>query len=306
MTQKFKVGDKVRIINTEAIDGGSERWKNGEITEVVSFRDGYPQLRINRGRFAGLKLVVTTSEFDYIEKVPTKKQRLSDAEKQLTEQATRIAELEAKVEALEKAQNPETIAKELAKGLAKHVAKPTANEQRKAIIAEAKACLEAQKQDFHGKRLYQVGPYMVEAEFIVNKEKRAVTALLYWHSPAMKECGEPRELKAKGIAKCAPDDVFNADIGKAIALGRSLGLDVERFEQAVKPTEVVVGHIVTFPKSDSWYMRHNYRVDSLTNSRGLTVVYNEIEGLDKRLGGTASMHGAFTLDTIIDDTEAQY
>lgn len=69
-------------------------------------------------------------------------------------------------------------------------------------------------------------PYMVatfvpdedRVRYIVNRDKRTVVALL--------------ELKLKGtvwgrgIAKCAPDDDFDVNIGKAIALRRALGLPV--------------------------------------------------------------------------------
>ncbi|TKI53134.1 hypothetical protein FC756_25655, partial [Lysinibacillus mangiferihumi] len=44
--------------------------------------------------------------------------------------------------------------------------------------------------------------------------------------------------------KCSPNDVFNEHIGKAIALGRALGLDVSEFEQAAQPTEFTKGQIV--------------------------------------------------------------
>lgn len=70
-------------------------------------------------------------------------------------------------------------------------------------------------------------------DFIINSEKRTVVALI-----------KPSGLKQvveRGIAKCAPGDVFNEHIGKAIALGRALGLDVSEFEQAVQPDEVVMG-----------------------------------------------------------------
>ena len=50
-------------------------------------------------------------------------------------------------------------------------------------------------------------------------------------------------------AKCNPNDVFNEHIGKAIALGRALGLDVSEFEQAVQPNEVVPGHIIVWNES---------------------------------------------------------
>ncbi|MGE7113216.1 hypothetical protein [Lysinibacillus sp. NPDC047702] len=47
-------------------------------------------------------------------------------------------------------------------------------------------------------------------------------------------------------ANCNPNDVFNEHIGKAIALGRALGLDVSEFEQAVQPNEIVLGHIIVW------------------------------------------------------------
>ncbi|MCS5499835.1 hypothetical protein NY607_01790 [Lysinibacillus sp. A4] len=50
-------------------------------------------------------------------------------------------------------------------------------------------------------------------------------------------------------AKCNPSDIFNEHIGKAIALGRALGLDVSEFEQAVQPNEVVPGHIIVWNES---------------------------------------------------------
>src|SRR5699024_9546881 len=74
-------------------------------------------------------------------------------------------------------------------------------------------------------------------EFIVNEEKRTVVALLRGFSIPT--------LYAKGIAKCHPDEVFNADIGKAIALARALKFDVpEDFLNAVQPTELVKGQYV--------------------------------------------------------------
>lgn len=73
------------------------------------------------------------------------------------------------------------------------------------------------------------------ADFIVNTDKRTIVALL-------KPLGSNQVVK-RGITKCNPTDVFNEHIGKAIALGRALGLDVSEFEQAVQPT-VEVGQIV--------------------------------------------------------------
>lgn len=49
-----------------------------------------------------------------------------------------------------------------------------------------------------------------------------------------------------GYACCNPSDVFNEHIGKAIALGRALNLDVTEFEQAVQPTGPVVGQVYNY------------------------------------------------------------
>src|SRR5699024_10789964 len=73
--------------------------------------------------------------------------------------------------------------------------------------------------------------------FIVNDEKRTVVVLL-------KEQLYKR-IETKGIAKCHPDEVFNADIGKAIALARALEVDVPKeFLNAVQTDELVKGQYV--------------------------------------------------------------
>ena len=48
-----------------------------------------------------------------------------------------------------------------------------------------------------------------------------------------------------GLATCSPNDVFNEDLGRAIAFGRAEGLDVSEFEQAVQPTFAVGQQIKT-------------------------------------------------------------
>lgn len=52
-------------------------------------------------------------------------------------------------------------------------------------------------------------------------------------------------IKKFAHARCHPNDVFNEDIGKAIAVGRLRKLNVSEFENAVQPTDVVVGQITT-------------------------------------------------------------
>jgi len=113
----------------------------------------------------------------------------------------------------------------------------TPNQQRVAIIEKAKKFVDDLK-DKEGKysKPATFGDRKLRFEFVVNPEKRTVVALgrLFYY-PSI------RTIYAKGIAKCNPSDVFNEHIGKAIALGRALGLDVSEFEQAVQPKEIVIG-----------------------------------------------------------------
>jgi hypothetical protein len=75
------------------------------------------------------------------------------------------------------------------------------------------------------------------ADFKINHDKRTVVALLRGY--------ETKKVYARGIAKCHPDDCFNAHIGRAIALRRALGLEVpEAYLNAPHPTEVKRGDIV--------------------------------------------------------------
>src|SRR5690606_20841595 len=125
---------------------------------------------------------------------------------------------------------------------------------RTEIIEKSKGFVEDCKKDtrWHGRSYLVLIPegsgssWICDVRFEVNENKRSVTALLYWKPNHYKK----GELKAKGIAKCDPSDVFNEHIGKAIALGRALGLDVSEFEQAVQPNEVVVGMHVFYKKED--------------------------------------------------------
>jgi hypothetical protein len=77
-------------------------------------------------------------------------------------------------------------------------------------------------------------PMWAYVKFVVNREKRTVVALIY--DLAL------NYVKKRGIAKCHPDDCFNAHIGRVIALRRALGLEVpDEYLNAPHPTEVRVG-----------------------------------------------------------------
>ncbi|MEM5028951.1 hypothetical protein WKH33_08025 [Priestia sp. WB3] len=79
--------------------------------------------------------------------------------------------------------------------------------------------------------------YGYDHEFIVNTEKRTVVYL--------RKVAGRTSVGLRGIAKCSPDDCFNAHIGKAIALRRALRLEVPaEYLNVPQPTEVSVGDII--------------------------------------------------------------
>lgn len=116
----------------------------------------------------------------------------------------------------------------------------TAQERRDEIVEQAKADIDGLKKnhryrvpDVNSRRCY----FICYAEFIVNREKRTVVALL--------RGVDSHEIFARGIAKAAPDDCFNVHIGKAIALHRALGLEVpDEYLNVPQPTEVREGDVV--------------------------------------------------------------
>ncbi|MDR9852930.1 hypothetical protein RJP21_04855 [Paenibacillus sp. VCA1] len=85
-----------------------------------------------------------------------------------------------------------------------------------------------------------------DVEFHVNRDKRTVVALVhklngFSNVPYPRKAGGPH---AKGIAKCAPGDVFHADLGKAIALRKALGLTIPtEYTDAPQPDEPRVGMV---------------------------------------------------------------
>ncbi|MHA7962851.1 hypothetical protein ACX93W_01815 [Paenibacillus sp. CAU 1782] len=110
-----------------------------------------------------------------------------------------------------------------------------------------------------------------EVEFVVNREKRTVVALVRRIGG---DC-----VQYRGIAKAAPGDCFDVHIGKAIALRRALALPIPAdYVNAPQPTEPRVGDIISFPITDSWHGKVNYRIDTLELGENLTIVH-DVKGL---------------------------
>lgn len=274
----LKVGDKVRILDVDAILHGVKYWKNGDVTVVVSINgNGNPHLHTGEADLVGL--VITNDELHAIERIdddkkPSKKQRIEALERE-------VAALKAEMETLRgakkmAAENPKT-----------------ANQLRAEVISDAKSFVNRHT-DKKGRTCIAVPDsrpgysewFVSDIRFEVNAEKRTVVALAIG--------GFSGKVREKAIAKCAPDDVFNADIGKAIAVGRLFGLDVERFVNAPKPTEVVVGQRVNTKVGG-----RNVEVRRITSDGILTEYYMGMrpDGLTWSFAYHAN---------IIDDTEAQY
>lgn len=104
-------------------------------------------------------------------------------------------------------------------------------------------------------------------------------------------------------SRCNPSDVFNEHIGKAIALGRALGLDVSEFEQAVQPT-VAIGQLLSHKNNKHNHTR--WKVDDLNDTgKNLTIIDNKFESLN----GETADGGYLPEETwykIVDDTNAIY
>lgn len=211
---------------------------------------------------------------------------------------TRVATLERRVAALEfppiVPQDGGQLDAVRAQIVAKLEAPKSPQEIRDDIVKRAKEDLEGVKTPWNVNRdpqplVYTFRHYVVDVEFIVNHDKRTVVALARWRNDG--------SIVSKGIAKCAPGDVFNSHIGRAIALRRALGLEVpaEYFE-APNPTEVHVGDVVTFEYVRSYGTE--YRVLSLKDGQNLIITADEDEDMvgEYAFGGDRVAEGAIILD----------
>lgn len=95
-------------------------------------------------------------------------------------------------------------------------------------LLESKRCEEQLCEDFPTHYHFRFktdspNPSCLELRFVVNEEKRTVVGLgigLY-----------AKKVLKREIARCAPGDIWDEEIGKAIVLGRMLYEDVSRFEK---------------------------------------------------------------------------
>lgn len=89
-------------------------------------------------------------------------------------------------------------------------------------------------------------------DFFINKTKRAVVAKLWLNAVSDYSDKKPQSYATTGIARCAPSDVFNEHVGKAIALRRALGLPVptKYYEVGgIAPEGKQVGDVANYPSA---------------------------------------------------------
>ncbi|MEW9697975.1 hypothetical protein [Paenibacillus sp. SI8] len=152
-----------------------------------------------------------------------------------------VARLTLKVTELERKSSVEVLAQKLDDAI--RVSFKPEKITRDEIVEMAKkdvAELTADIYDGRGYEKYALlkGVGHVKTDFVVNKEKRTVVALI-----RLRYCADNPKLVGK--ARCAPDDCFNVHIGKAIALRRALGLTVpSEYLAAPQPEGVRVGDVV--------------------------------------------------------------
>lgn len=300
MTTTFNIGDKVRVVNVEAIFMGGAHYYNGMETEVLEVnkseygsvtlrnKEGNPGVYIDENELHAIELIedvrmtkrfktgdkavlITTNGplfgFEPGEVVIVNADYNGGSEysvmsedfrrigftdgynimpvEETPQQSEGTAELEARVSVLEK--EIEELKAQLTlvekPVITGRLAVVSTNETRKRLIEEAKTFVEevtksacGNKMEHRGNRTFQTCTTV--AHFFVNKEKGVVTVL------AKGKVGA--RTFENGFAKCAPGDVFNEDLGKAIALGRAYGLEseIQKFIEAPQPTEIVVGMMV--------------------------------------------------------------
>lgn len=110
------------------------------------------------------------------------------------------------------------------------------NAGREAAIEAAKKFIEDQ---FDNDNHVKVDVFSCDVQFIVDKVKRTVVAIARGY--------ESKRVRGRGIAKTAPTDTFNETIGKAIALGRALDVEIPSIILASpSPVEPKTGDIIEY------------------------------------------------------------
>lgn len=213
--RKARVGERILIVN---VDVTENRYENGAVLEIVDSQGKVVHDKLGR--------LIYDHEYEVIVGEHTPAPNLDEMD---------YDELVALSEAVMKALRTRSYKLGYDQGrfdaeieAAHGIYEKSDQQKRDEIVAQAKEDVKDRTCDDFAAYTY---------DFIVNAEKRTVVAL--------RKLFENGRVISKGIAKCAPDDCFNAHIGKAIALRRALGLEVPtEYLNVPQPTEVRDGDYV--------------------------------------------------------------
>ena len=219
MTKKFNIGDKVIPLTKTTWSGleDSQCWKRAKeksqgFLYVNSYEsDGTLTCGDNKGSsgdfFKESDLVLYTEEIA----------KTKNAEEIISKLETLVGEANVAIKGLKEAK--ETKAKE---------------DAQLKIIEEAKKFVQKYQavrfgQSSHLYVDYATRGHYYETEFATDEVKGKTTAIVY-----LLKGGKTRQAKPKvvGRATCNKDDVFNKHVGEAIALGRALEINVDKFINA--------------------------------------------------------------------------
>lgn len=220
------------------------------------------------GKYAVLEPVASAEPTPALSELPAQDQAAAN----IATLALKVAELEKRLLALETETAPAYVevargtvsdalpsfAKSVAQGVVDAINDPEVTARRlfgerkspQQIRDEIVERAKADVNDLLGKRSYPVttvdgmrrnmNSHAHYVDYVVNREKHTVVAIV-----KHKDGGRVRVV---GKSKCAPDDVFNSHIGRAIALHRALGLEVPAEYLSVPgPEEIRAGDIVRLP-----------------------------------------------------------
>ena len=234
-----KVGERILIVNAEL-----GTYNNGQIHKVHKYVSASSDNNEHIVTDAGF--VFWTSEYEVIVNNEVKNGEADEVERYDTAVETaRDAIEELRLAAY--AKGFEDARRELT---ATAPVEKTAQERRDEIVERAWSDIMdlkvsgAQSDRKRGRGNYTYKDHFYVVEFVVNREKRKVSALIR-HADSRGNVVSGVEPIHVGRAKAAPGDCFNVHIGKAIALHRALGLEVpDEYLNAPQPTEVRVGDVV--------------------------------------------------------------
>src|SRR5690606_22610451 len=104
---KFKVGDKAKVISLDGKLATAVGAKIGEVVEIVDIIDHRAgrnfRCKYSESNASGLGYF-SSEALELVSQTPTKNQRITALESEVSGLTSEVAELKAKVEALEKAQ----------------------------------------------------------------------------------------------------------------------------------------------------------------------------------------------------------